>query len=547
MRKLLMASAAILGASGSLAFAQTQVPANPSQGQLAAPYAGGASYNSNNNAWGIANTPSGSAAAGGLSTYGALGQNFYAVPAPGTVVIRLNGRVEADVGAGFTSLDKLTTTITTPSTIGVTGAITPGSTRSVTYKLNPVAVSSYMRLYPGFDGASTNGIHYGAQIELRENFESAQTSSGTLQSPTIASPSVNSSAETVFVRRAYTYLSTDQTGLIRIGQADGVIGLFDNCIFTSQCWDAGDGVFQGPGFANLWPQNATGGGGANYPWLAQAGAEYGNSKITYLSPQIYGFDLGFQYAPNQGNSYQTSSGLVSFPAVAVAGQPTSIGSPATGGDSLIATTTGNTSNRWYNQTGVGLRYEHTFGPVDVKTYGFYEHAAGEDNSAPAGLGGYVTAPRGSAAYIASSANSLRYNPISFYQFGAAVTTAGLTAAVTYQGGTVNNQLGLNAVGAAPMDATVFGLTYLNGPWTAGTAIGIINSQGSANLNGVSQRHQFETAIGGNYKLAPGVNLVLEYDYYQTHQGDFNFATNSVGAAFNEVKGQSLFFSTVLTW
>ena len=64
------------------------------------------SYNSNNNAWGIANTPSGSAAAGGLSTYGALGQNFYAVPAPGTVVIRLNGRSRPTVGAGFTSLDK---------------------------------------------------------------------------------------------------------------------------------------------------------------------------------------------------------------------------------------------------------------------------------------------------------------------------------------------------------------------------------------------------------------------------------------------------------
>lgn len=63
MRKILLASAAVLGASGGLALAQTsQVPANPSQGQLAAPYAGGASYNSNNNAWGIANTPSGSAA-----------------------------------------------------------------------------------------------------------------------------------------------------------------------------------------------------------------------------------------------------------------------------------------------------------------------------------------------------------------------------------------------------------------------------------------------------------------------------------------------------
>jgi hypothetical protein len=46
-----------------------------------------------------------------------------------------------------------------------------------------------------------------------------------------------------------------------------------------------------------------------------------------------------------------------------------------------------------------------------------------------------------------------------------------------------------------------------------------------------------------------VNLVLEYNYYQTHQGNFNFATNAVGGgtAFNDVKGQTLVFSTVVTW
>jgi hypothetical protein len=544
MRKLLLASAAILGASGSLAFAQSQVPANPSQGQLAAPYAGGASYNSNNNAWGIANTPSGSAAAGGLSTYGALGQNFYAVPAPGTVTIRLNGRVEADVGTGFTSLDKATVLVTPPPTINATtGVVTPGRPTTVTYKLNNMAVSSYMRLYPGFDGASTNGIHYGAQIELRENFSSAQNASGTLASPSVASPSVNTSTETVFVRRAYTYLSTDQAGLIRFGQGDGVIGLFDNCIFTSQCWDAGAGVFQGPGFGAIFPQNGMGGGATNYPWLAQAGAEYANNKITYLSPQIYGFDLGLQYAPNQGNAYQMSSPLAGFSSIGgVVGQPTSLATPALGGDSLIQTTTGNTSNRWYNQAGVGLRYEHTFGAVDVKTYGFYEHAAGEDAAT------YTTAAPGTIGYVTASTNALHYDPINFYQFGVAVTTAGLTAAATYQGGRVNNQLALDAAGAAPMDATVAGLTYLNGPWTVGAVFGIVNSQGSANLNGISQRHQFETAIGGNYKLAPGVNLALEYDYYQTHQGGFNFMTNtSNSGAYNDVHGQALFFTTALTW
>src|ERR1700712_4487001 len=101
MRKLLLASAAILGATGGLASARAPAPQN--QGQYAGPYSAGPAANNNNNAWGIANTPTGSAAAGPLSSIYA--PNVDAVPAPGTVVIRLNGRVEVDVGAFYSGLN----------------------------------------------------------------------------------------------------------------------------------------------------------------------------------------------------------------------------------------------------------------------------------------------------------------------------------------------------------------------------------------------------------------------------------------------------------
>ena len=97
MRKLLMASAAILGAPA--VWPSPRRRRNPNQGQLAAPYGAGPAANNNNNAWGIANTPTGSAAAGPLSTIYA--PNVDAVPAPGTIVIRLNGRVEVDVTANL--------------------------------------------------------------------------------------------------------------------------------------------------------------------------------------------------------------------------------------------------------------------------------------------------------------------------------------------------------------------------------------------------------------------------------------------------------------
>ena len=154
-----------------------------------------------------------------------------------------------------------------------------------------------MRLYPGFDGMAANGLRYGAAVELRENFGAAdRTFANTTTGGVANSPSANTSAETVFVRRAFTYLASDKVGLVRFGQTDGVIGLFDPCIFYSGCWDAGVGNFNGRQIHATDRRRR----GVPFVWLAQAGADYGNSKIVYLSPQFFGFDFGVQYAPNDG-------------------------------------------------------------------------------------------------------------------------------------------------------------------------------------------------------------------------------------------------------
>jgi hypothetical protein len=281
MRANLLAAGALLGASVTLAHAQ---PANPLQGQYAGPYGAGPATNNNNNAWGIANTPSGSRAAGSLSTMYA--PNVDTVPAPGTIVIRLNGRVEVEASANFTSVD-----------IGRNVNGTPNG-----YKLNPIGISSYMRLYPAFDGVAANGLRYGGVMELRENFGSADRPfANTPTGGAANSPSANSSGETVFVRKAFTYLASDRAGLVRLGQGDGVLGLFDNCIFTSTCWDAGISSINGNG---LQAQSASGGTAVPFVWLSQSGAEYSNAKIVYLSPQYYGFDFGVQYAPNMATHFK---------------------------------------------------------------------------------------------------------------------------------------------------------------------------------------------------------------------------------------------------
>jgi hypothetical protein len=506
MRKLLMASAAILGATSGLAYAQ-RAPANPNQGQLAAPYGAGPASNNNNNAWGVANTPSGSAAAGPLSTVYA--PNVIAVPTPGTIVIRLNGRVEVEVGAGFTSAD--------------TSVVATGPSAGSTFKVNPIAIGAYARLYPGFDGVAANGLRYGATIELRQNFGNPTSAGGQA-----VSPSANSSAQTFFVRRAFTYLASDNVGIVRLGMGDGVLGLFDNCIFTSQCWDAGVGNFNGGANQALFPQAGI---AIPFVWLSQAGAEYDNNKIVYLSPQFYGFDFGVQYAPNMGNSLQ-ASGL-------------NVGCTQAG-PTCIGLTSGNDATRWYNQVGLGLRFQQTFGAVDAKVYGFYE-TAGKANNTSTGPTAYTTATPGTAAFRGiTNPSTIRYDNLSFYKAGVAVTAFNTTLAADYIGGAINGQLAMRPTGGASMNAVVTGVTYVNGPFIVGAEFGVVESQGAAQLTGTSQRREWEVAFGGNYRLAPGVQLVAEYMYTQRHQGGFDFNTGTVGTT-RDAKGQSVVFATVLTW
>jgi hypothetical protein len=506
MRKVLFAGAAFF--SGTVALAQAQAPANPSQGQLAAPYGAGPASNNNNNAWGIANTPSGSPAAGPLSTEYA--PNVVAVPAPGTIVIHLNGRVEVDLAANFSSVDR-----------GVNANGTPNG-----FKLSPVGIGTFFRLYPGFDGRAANGLRYGASVELRENFFAGTT--GTTNGGGTggnSSPSGNTSSQTIFVRRAFTYLASDEAGLFRLGQGDGVLGLFDNCVFTSQCWDAGSGVLDGGASQQTAPSGAV----PPFVWLSQAGAEYGNSKLVYLTPEFYGFDFGVQYAPNEGNAFSDGSGS----------SPIQSAPCNQAGPNCINVSAGNDPTRWLNQVGVGLRYQHNFGAVDFKTYGFYETAGKEDLTTTA-----FVRPSPSA-----SLTSLRYDNLSFYKAGIAVTAFNVTAAVDYIGGAVNGQLAERPTGGVGTNAVTTGLTYANGPITLGVTLGLIDTQGDARLTGISQRHEYEVGFGGTYRLAPGVQLVGEYQYAHRHQGGFDFSQGAPGlnGATRDAQYQGLTFMTVMNW
>src|ERR1700760_869550 len=66
--------------------------------------------------------------------------------APGSVTVRLNGRVNWYAAVEGSTLDNI------------------GSTKTST-----AAFLGYMRVYPGSDGVAANGLHYGPAAEIREN------------------------------------------------------------------------------------------------------------------------------------------------------------------------------------------------------------------------------------------------------------------------------------------------------------------------------------------------------------------------------------------
>ncbi|HEX4173274.1 MAG TPA: porin, partial [Acetobacteraceae bacterium] len=297
MRNFLLASVATLATGGLTGAALAQAPAAPAapvgapnQGQVAYPAAPApVSYVNENNNYQAPMLP------GPLAN-----------PTPGTIVVHINAKVQVDVSAAWSSADTVAHTAPagSPGAAPITSIGTGGTSASAalgailgnngtgTTKVQPQDIESFARLYFGADGMATNGLRYGAAIEVRQNFIGEQSG---------ASASTYLSSQTLFVRRAFTYVAGDQWGIVRAGEADGLIGIFDNGVTTFQFLPTGN--FNGGDTQSVIPSNAV----PTWVWMSQAGGDYGNAKVVYMSPQIAGFDFGLQYAPNTSNGFGMSA------------------------------------------------------------------------------------------------------------------------------------------------------------------------------------------------------------------------------------------------
>jgi Gram-negative porin len=497
MRKLLLAGVAVVGSMG-LAHAQTTttitttaapLPLAPTEGYPAAPtgYLGG-----NNNI----NQDGGPMAAGA--------QN----PTPGSVVIHLNGRVWAYAslagGSGF--VNTVTTTVA-------------GHTVTTTNKLNPQALIGYFRLYPGVDAMATNGLRYGAIVEIRQNFigQNYGSTSAGLNGPGgnfSTSPSGDSCASTLYVRREAVYLGSNSLGIVRIGQDDGRFSQFDNAVTTFQY---GSGAWNGDN-PDVLPNNAQ----PTFPFWSGIGAEYAVSKIAYFSPRFAGFDAAVSYAPsNTANNASAGGCLAAGPGCAAL--------------SSSSTTTFGGAGRPTNWMEAMARYQGTF-----NGFGVY------------GIAGYSA----SGNTKSTAAGSQQFNGFSVGDVGLTLSYAGFSVGGNVLFGNYNSQVALQPKGGVGAVAWLGGVSYQNGPFQAYGSYYNFQYQGACpapSCAGVGQRYDDAFWIGTQYAIAPGLNAYAEYAYGESHQGGVNLLTGAAGptalnsGSNNNVHTQSLIIGTRVQW
>ncbi len=483
MRKLLLATVAGLGAWGALASDANAQASSSSQ----TPIQSGAVY----------------------SPYMGAVTPKAANPTPGTVVVRLNGRIRFYAYAAF---DRDADNNAQGSATGTVNAAGRGTLSGGNKQAN-YGFGEYARLYPGFDGVAANGLKYGGSLEIRQD-QSSGAGGGIYGSIS----QQDRARSGLYFRRVWGYLGTDQVGTVRLGAIDQPTSLY----LTGNFENFNDGGFNGD-LAFLTS-------GATLPaWpFSDVGSYYTTNKIVYLSPQLFGFDLGASFEPSTANvSNQNNCGAGgpvgtnfvnpqgSFQSAAGAnGQ----GVSGPGCDRLSSTPINGETGRRRNTFDVLLRYRGSFGPLGVALTGAYIG------------GGHVQDSQTGVAYNNNPTNGQtvrrNFDGLSVGDFGAAVTLAGLSVGGHYTTGRWNGYVGgLVPKGLPDSNAWIAGASYTFGPAIVGASWFV--NEGPGDLNnaffGRTRREQ-GINVGGTYSLAPGVSIFLSGLWGQRKQNGFNFVT-----------------------
>lgn len=349
-------------------------------------------------------------------------------------------------------------------------------------------------------GKLANGLTYGAQISLNSNG---------LEGRQISNQRASAGKTTVAVDEMYAYIAHPRFGQVRFGDEDGVMGGLMN-----SGWVQGFGT---GGVHGSWESFVT--RQASARTTTAPGGIGDASKIIYMSPQFFGFDFGASFAPNAnvgedvGCPNNGASGYCDS-AYAFSGAR-NFGIYAAGPEQAVKRNEIQAALRWRgNLAGVGL----------AATVGYIGSGAARDIAA------------------ASGAQARVFNGLNIWQAGVQASAYGFTLGANYTYGDYNFFWGNTMRGDRPGEQFTVGGQYTVGPFTigsnfvsglfeggsrntfsenaAGTAITSVSCRATAAVNvgnNCAGMRRWGMSVGGNYRLAPGMDLIAEWVHYSIRE------------------------------
>ena len=269
----------------------------------------------------------------------------------------------------------------------------------------------------------------------------------------------------------------DKWGIVRVGQADGVIGLFDNGVTTLQYLPTGN-LQNGSDLASLRRQRTPRCRSSSCHWMATNTLTPRQSICRRRSPASISACI---YAPNTSNGFGLGGSNNAF-GDSITGAGTGTGNPCAvancGCPSLSSGPGILDGARITNQMTFALRYQGTVGGAGVYAYAAY------GLSGHANYTGATTLPLSSGRRrFAGSKFNGQYDGLHFGNGGLAVTYGGFTLGGNVIGGRISGVLAPAPQGGASEIAYMVGTKYIAGPFTVGVAAERGDFQGNVALAG----------------------------------------------------------------
>ncbi|MCK8784696.1 porin [Roseomonas sp. NAR14] len=376
--------------------------------------------------------------------------------------------------------------VTSPGDNG-TGSNGTSTVQNGSVRTNKWDMRSDAEVHVFVDGKTANGISYGAVIELEVDASEGQ----------LLNSRRNTSAKTgVSTDEMYGFIATPLLGQIRYGDEDGVLGGLMN---TGVVTNFGTGGVYGE-----WQNFVIRSG----PRTTTSPGDLGDAtKVIYLSPQFFGFDFGASFAPNQGQG--SGNGCIQN----------------------IPTYTCDRAITWTGATANGVNHDnYTSRRNEYQVAGRWRGTLGGIGLAVSG--GYIGSGAPQDINTTGTVITRGLNGLGVAYGGIQATAYGFTLGANYQHGDGNFFWQPTVRGSRAMDQWMIGASYTIGPVTfggnfvtgtyAGNQGNTVNTTTGAfvtnnNTAQARQQRRYGMSFGGNYRLAPGLDIVAEYTNYRIRE------------------------------